>query len=676
MESALAKAEHSFTAAEALSVLLGIRYASNKVFEKLKHGDSAIFHSQVKLTSNDLYVSIVDCGDARLALSSTKIFGCTSIIYEMQKEVRDFNMKMIEKERLEHSMQCFPLDDENVEFLRDKLQKFCSLGSNLVVHICLTDRDMLESFSASIENVLNAGGRVVTQGPLHFETIPPTIFCCETVLYKFYGTNSLGRDGIGSESIQQRCIPNWRAHATSTKFSSLDLHRLCLAELKTVTKFLQNTNNKPPEEFDGHNDANSIYQSYVKRKMHLEKDLNIFEISRQLIENDVSGHLIGSPVKITGFTRTSVVLNHLQMYSAPSGNSECEFAYRKFISFRSIVESYNAGNSGPAIINTPAKPLPTKIHELINKSVENGPGRNINIFSASYSNPNLVTLEDVMANNTIALMDRIIQQTCINGIIINPPNSPVLRSLKMKKSWRYYCTDFVSRYAQNQYKQKVRRVLIIHLHYKSFLDLQDNVSMDRGNASVLHINISRGKNASSAENILNIPLTSDTQTAGDYLHLWDTIVIPKARNFDPDIILLDTISRSITGEYLAHLIHPLMGLANGNIIVVLEQPRLENHTDEDNELMAACKNFMSVLRVLQGWPPRRLGSSRQSLTASTAKAILDEKELQSDEFIDLGRANVNSKPEDTNDMVEMEDHAHHELLRHGSEIELEDEAHV
>ena len=128
IENTLAKAEHSFTAAEALSVLLGIRYASNKVFEKLKKQDSAIFHSQVKLTSSDLYVSIVDCGDARLALSATKIFGCTSIVYEMQKDVRDFNINMIEKERLEHSMQCFPLDNKNVEFLRDKLQKFCSLN--------------------------------------------------------------------------------------------------------------------------------------------------------------------------------------------------------------------------------------------------------------------------------------------------------------------------------------------------------------------------------------------------------------------------------------------------------------------------------------------------------------------------------------------------------------------
>ena len=43
--------------------------------------------------------------------------------------------------------------------------------------------------------------------------------------------------------------------------------------------------------------------------------------------------------------------------------------------------------------------------------------------------------------------------------------------------------------------------------------------MDNGNASILHINISRGKNAGSAENFVNIPLSSDTQTAGDYLHL-------------------------------------------------------------------------------------------------------------------------------------------------------------
>ena len=672
IENTLAKAEHSFTAAEALSVLLGIRYASNKVFEKLKKQDSAIFHSQVKLTSSDLYVSIVDCGDARLALSATKIFGCTSIVYEMQKDVRDFNINMIEKERLEHSMQCFPLDNKNVEFLRDKLQKFCSLGSNLVVHICLTNRDILESFSTSIENVLNAGGRVITQGPLHFEMIAPTFLCCETVLYKFYGTNSLGRDCLGSESIRQRCIPNWRAHTRSSKFSFADLHRLCQVELMTVTKFLQNESNKPPEEFDGHNDLNSIYHSYLKRKVYLEKDLNAFKISQQVLGNNMGGHY----ANIKGFTRTSVVLNHLQMYSAPSGNSECEFAYRKFIAFRNIMEAYNVDNSGPVIVNTPAKPISHRVYDLINKRAENSPGKSINIFSSSYNNPNLITLEDVMANNTIALIDRIIQKTGINGIVINPPNSPVLRSLKMKKSWSYYCTDVVSQYAQNQYGQKVERVLIIHLHYKSFLDLQENVCMDGGNASVLHINISRGKNASSAENFVNIPLSSDTQTAGDYLHLWDTIVMPKARNFDPDIILFDTISGSVTGEYLAHLIYPLQGLANGNIVLFLEQSEVENHVDEDIELMAACKNFMSVLRVLQGWPPQRLRSYRQTSTASTVNAVLEEKKLHNDKFIVSDREDVSAKQGDKGDMNEIEDHAHHDLLRHGSEIELEDEAHV
>ena len=198
----------------------------------------------------------------------------------------------------------------------------------------------------------------------------------------------------------------------------------------------------------------------------------------------------------------------------------------------------------------------------------------------------------------------------------------------MKKSWSYYCTDVVSQYAQNQYGQKVQRVLIIHLHYKSFLDLQENVCIDGGNASILHINICRGKNSSSAENVLNIPLPNDTQAAGDYLHVWDTIVMPKARNFDPDVILFDTVIGSITGEYLAHLIYPLQGLANGNVVLFLGQPEVENHADEDIELMAASKNFMSVLRVLQGWPPQRLRSYRQTSTASTVNAVLEEKKLQ------------------------------------------------
>ena len=58
MNSDLGKEQHSSTAAEALSLLLGIRYSKNQIFEKLKKQDCSIFHDNIKLTSNDLYISI------------------------------------------------------------------------------------------------------------------------------------------------------------------------------------------------------------------------------------------------------------------------------------------------------------------------------------------------------------------------------------------------------------------------------------------------------------------------------------------------------------------------------------------------------------------------------------------------------------------------------------------
>ena len=188
MNSDLGKEQHSSTAAEALSLLLGIRYSKNQIFEKLKKQDCSIFHDNIKLTSNDLYISIVNSGDARLAISSTKIFGCTSIIYEIKKEVREFNLRMIEKERLEHSIKCFPLDEKNVQFLKDKLQQFSSLGSNLVVHLCLNDQLVLEEFEETIVEILKTGGRVITQHPIHFQntTLMNKYLFSETVLFLIF----------------------------------------------------------------------------------------------------------------------------------------------------------------------------------------------------------------------------------------------------------------------------------------------------------------------------------------------------------------------------------------------------------------------------------------------------------------------------------------------------------
>ena len=59
MNSDLGKEQHSSTAAEALSLLLGIRYSKNQIFEKLKKQDCSIFHDNIKLTSNDLYISTI-----------------------------------------------------------------------------------------------------------------------------------------------------------------------------------------------------------------------------------------------------------------------------------------------------------------------------------------------------------------------------------------------------------------------------------------------------------------------------------------------------------------------------------------------------------------------------------------------------------------------------------------
>ena len=800
MNSDLGKEQHSSTAAEALSLLLGIRYSKNQIFEKLKKQDCSIFHDNIKLTSNDLYISIVNSGDARLAISSTKIFGCTTIIYEIKKEVREFNLRVIEKERLEHSIKCFPLDEKNVQFLKDKLQQFSSLGSNLVVHLCLNDQLVLEEFEQTIVEILKTGGRVITQHPIHFQntTLMNKYLFSETVLYKFFGANPLSsnninnnknvnngtsdkhkkikKDAKSSERNNRIFIPRWRANSVSSKYSSNDLYRLCRIELDQVINYLSNHNvsnnnsssssNEQSFEKDVeiHNYVSNEHDIFLMRKKHLEKDLRVFEIANQLAYDEynnssenlekgikIKSHILSASNLIQSewnniskfrivynndrINRTGIVFNHLQQYSNVSGNLECELAYRIYIAFKTIFHTYTFNNYGPLIINTPMKPISNDILNAINNHNNNTDNKNIkpsnvinefNIFPSSYSNPNLITMEDLVANGTIELVDMIMEYKKFNGIVLNPPTSPVLKTLNMKKElWCDYCTNIVSRYVINKYPNKVKRILIINVHNssKEIMKQERKRKMLLDSDAVLTININayrKDQDVISTQNNINISMGNDTNhnnnnhtTIADYCYIWDRIVLPKARRFDPDMILFDTTIGCNINDYLSNLIHPLLGLANGRFILFLEQqPVMVKKEDNKNEnVRKACKCIIKCLNIFDGWPPQRVGeisAVAQVKTRSIVEQILLELENNNDQsnkvivnklhekkgnsintttiiekmppktIQDFKKKNIEvNNDDDIVDEKEEEDHSHRiQLLHHDSDIELEHEVHV
>jgi hypothetical protein len=717
MNSPLAQEQHSSTAAEALSLLLGIRYSSNQLFTQLQAQDSEVFHNNIKLTSNDLYISISELGDARLAVSSTKIFGCTSIIYEMKKEVRDFNLRMIEKERLEHSIQCFPLDEQNVQFLKDKLHKFSSLGSNLVVHFCLNSTNMLNEFTGTVQEILKTGVRVITQHPVHFENLPIQYLFSETVLYNFFGENPFDTNNtdknVERKFSQNITIPRWRANCISSKIPSNDLYKLCKVELDRVINYVNNyaySNQLPGEK-----------NALIKRKKLLEKDLNIFETVHLLAHDSFNNNAHDSTFRTIynhkRINRTGIVLNHLQQYSTVSGNLECEVAYSYFLAFKTILHTYNFNDCGPSIINNPTKPISNEFLNIINDSNNiSSSSKNINIFSSSYRNPNLIIMEDLVANGTVALVDMIMDRRKFNGIILNPPTSTVLKTLNLKESWPDHCTSIISTYLLNKYPKKVKKVAIVNLHsniYDNYYNVvkkeQENNNLENEKSKLI-INLNYhadSKKRKSNQHYINIPIDNNPVSKNNvtnYLYIWDRIVLPKVREFDPDVILFDTTIGCETSNYLSNLLYPLLGLANGRLCLFLEQQPLvmtpsDDYSNSNGKIKDVCKCIINCLNVFDGCSPPRISGIASTPVESNVTNHVDSILLALDNDVEMtGLENTilttkepftmasstlegeekeihRKKVRDIEDDVD-EHFENRKTLQHDIEIELEDEIHV
>ena len=89
---------------------------------------------------------------------------------------------------------------------------------------------------------------------------------------------------------------------------------------------------------------------------------------------------------------------------------------------------------------------------------------------------------------------------------------------------------------------------------------------------------------------------------------------------------------------------------------------------------------MQELYVSIACSPRLATTTTKELSANidsvNCQCCSGREEGTNDKFIVSDQEDVSAKQGDKGDMNDFEDHAHDDLLRHGSEIELEDEAHV
>ncbi|KAF2092952.1 hypothetical protein NA57DRAFT_49412, partial [Rhizodiscina lignyota] len=106
---------------------------------------------------------------------------------------------------------------------------------------------------------------------------------------------------------------------------------------------------------------------------------------------------------------------------------------------------------------------------------------------------------------------------------------------------------------------------------------------------------------------VNIPWSSHGKTDADYLLAFQKVVMPIAREFDPDLVIIaagfdaaegDTLGQChISPAGYAHMTHMLMSLAKGKVAVVLEG---------GYNLRSISKSALAVTRTLMGEPPDRI----------------------------------------------------------------------
>lgn len=126
---------------------------------------------------------------------------------------------------------------------------------------------------------------------------------------------------------------------------------------------------------------------------------------------------------------------------------------------------------------------------------------------------------------------------------------------------------------------------------------------------------------------VNIPWKTPGMTDADYLLAFQKIVMPIARDFDPDLVIVSAGFDAAEGDMLgkchvspagyAHMTHMLMSLANGKIAVCLEG---------GYNLRSIAVSALAVTRTLMGEPPTRPATTEPTPSAiDTVELVLRQQ---------------------------------------------------
>ncbi|XP_055298370.1 histone deacetylase 6 isoform X3 [Sitodiplosis mosellana] len=213
-------------------------------------------------------------------------------------------------------------------------------------------------------------------------------------------------------------------------------------------------------------------------------------------------------------------------------------------------------------------------------------------YDAIYIHPTTFQLSKLAVGSTIELVDSILRNDVQNGMaIIRPPGHHA-----MKAEYNGYCFfNNVAIAAQHALVNRgINRILIVDydVHHG-----QGTQRMFYDDPRVLYFSIHRYEHGTFWPNLresdfdcigvgsglgynFNLPLNKTGMTNADYLAIWQQILLPVAAEYQPNLVIISAGydaafgcpegEMEITPACYAHLVSPLMAIAQGRVAVVLE----------------------------------------------------------------------------------------------------------
>uniref|UniRef100_A0AAG5DL14 Protein deacetylase HDAC6 n=1 Tax=Anopheles atroparvus TaxID=41427 RepID=A0AAG5DL14_ANOAO len=286
-------------------------------------------------------------------------------------------------------------------------------------------------------------------------------------------------------------------------------------------------------------------------------------------------------------------------------------------------------------------------------------------YDAIFIHPTSYETSLLAVGSTIELVDSVCKGTVQNGMaILRPPGHHA-----MTAEYNGYCFfNNVAIATEHALKRGLKKILIVDwdIHHG-----QGTQRMFYSDPRVLYFSIHRYEHGTFWPNLresdfdyigedmgrgynFNVPLNATGMTNGDYLAIWHQLLLPVALEFQPELIIVSAGydaaygcpegMMEITPAFYAHLLNPLLSLAQGRVAVILEGGYC---------LESLAEGCALTLRGLLGDPCPALVEKLQPPTESMRSSILNciyshrsyWKCLQRHELYDLEDYN-NINPQD------------------------------